>query len=118
MEALIPVVPNPNIPALCPGDTVKVSIKVVEGERVRTQMFQGVVIRVRKGGVNASFTVRRISYGVGVERTFFFQSPSIEKVEVLRHGKVRRAKLYYLRGLNAKKARLKERREKEEGAGK
>jgi large subunit ribosomal protein L19 len=118
MEALIPVVPNPNIPALCPGDTVKVSIKVVEGERVRTQMFQGVVIRVRKGGVNASFTVRRISYGVGVERTFFFQSPSIEKVEVLRHGKVRRAKLYYLRGLNVKKARLKERREKEEGAGK
>ena len=117
MEALVPVAPNPNIPTISPGDTVKVSIKIVEGERVRTQMFQGVVIRVRKGGANASFTVRRISYGVGVERTFFYQSPSIEKVEVLRHGKVRRAKLYYLRGLTTKKARLKERREKEEGAG-
>lgn len=118
MEALIPVAPNPNIPTISPGDTVKVSIKVVEGERVRTQMFQGVVIRVKKGGVNASFTVRRISYGVGVERTFFFQSPSIEKVDVLRHGKVRRARLYYLRGLTTKKARLKERRENEEGPGK
>jgi large subunit ribosomal protein L19 len=117
MEALVPVAPNPNIPTISPGDTVKVSIKVVEGERVRTQMFQGVVIRVRKGGANASFTVRRISYGVGVERTFFNQSPSIEKVEVLRHGKVRRAKLYYLRGLTTKKARLKERRAKEEGSG-
>ena len=82
MEALIPVAPNPNIPMISPGDTVKVSIKVVEGERVRTQMYQGVVIRVKKGGVNASFTVRRVSYGVGVERTFFLQSPSIEKVEV------------------------------------
>ncbi len=118
MEALIPVAPNPNIPMISPGDTVKVSIKVVEGERVRTQLFQGVVIRVKKGGVNASFTVRRISYGVGVERSFFFQSPSIEKVDVLRHGKVRRAKLYYLRGLTTKKARLKERRTKEEGAAK
>ena len=118
METLIPVAPNPNIPVLSPGDTVKVSIKVVEGERVRTQMYQGVVIRIRKGSTNASFTVRRVSYGVGVERTFFFHSPTIEKVEVLRHGKVRRAKLYYLRGLTAKKARLKERRPKEEGGGK
>jgi len=118
MEALVPVAPNPNIPVLSPGDTVKVSTKVVEGERVRTQMFQGVIIRVRKGGVNSNFTVRRVSYGVGVERTFFFHSPSLEKVEVLRHGQVRRAKLYYLRGLTAKKARLKERRPKEESAGK
>ena len=108
MEALIPVAPNPNIPMISPGDTVKVSIKVVEGERVRTQMYQGVVIRVKKGGVNASFTVRRVSYGVGVERTFFFQSPSIEKVEVLRHGKVRRAKLYYLREREGKSARIRE----------
>ena len=114
MDTLAPVAPNPDIPTLSPGDTVKVHIKIVEGERVRTQIFQGVVIRIRKGGNNSSFTVRRISYGVGVERTFFFYSPSIEKVEVLRHGKVRRANLYYLRGLTTKKARLKERRPKEE----
>lgn len=117
MDTLIPVEPNPNIPALRPGDTVKVGTKVVEGERVRTQIFQGVVIRVRKGGNNASFTVRRVSYGVGVERTFFFHSPSIDKVEVTRHSKVRRAKLYYLRGLTAKKARLKEKRPKEASVG-
>jgi large subunit ribosomal protein L19 len=116
MDTLIPVEPNPNIPVLRPGDTVKVGTKVVEGERVRTQIFQGVVIRVRKGSSNASFTVRRVSYGVGVERTFFFHSPSIDKVEVMRHSKVRRAKLYYLRGLTAKKARLKERRPKETSA--
>ena len=114
LDTLIPVAPNPNIPQVSPGDTLKVSIKVVEGERVRIQVFQGVVIRVRKGGINANFTVRRIAYGVGVERTFFFHSPSIEKVEVLRHGQIRRANLYYLRGLTAKKARIKERRPKEE----
>jgi len=113
MDTLIKVEPNANIPAISPGDTVKVSIKIVEGERVRTQMFQGVVIKVKKGGVNASFTVRRVAYGVGVERTFFFASPSVDKVEVLRHGKVRRARLYYLRGLTAKKARITERRPKE-----
>ena len=116
LDTLIPVVPNPNIPMISSGDTVKVSIKAVEGERVRTQMFQGVVLRVRKGSINASFTVRRIAYGVGVERTFFLQSPSIEKVEVLRHGQVRRANLNYLRGLTAKKARIKERRVKVERA--
>ena len=114
LDTLIPITPNPNIPPVSPGDTVKVSIRVVEGERVRIQVFQGVVIRVRKGGINANFTVRRIAYGVGVERTFFFQSPFIEKVEVLRHGQVKRANLYYLRGLTAKKARIKERRSKEE----
>ena len=113
MDTLIKVEPNANIPALSPGDTVKVSIKIVEGERVRNQMFQGIVIKVKKGGANASFTVRRVAYGVGVERTFFFTSPSVDKVEVLRHGKVRRAKLYYLRGLTAKKARIAEKRPKE-----
>jgi large subunit ribosomal protein L19 len=115
-DTLVPVESNPNIPVIRPGDTVKVSIRVVEGERVRSQVFQGVVIRVRKGSdnVNANFTVRRVAYGVGVERTFFLHSPTVEKVEVVRHGKVRRAKLYYLRGLTAKKARLKERRPKEE----
>jgi len=105
---------NPNLPVISPGDTVRVNTKVVEGQRERAQVFQGMVIRVRKGGVNASFTVRRVAYGVGVERTFFLHSPSLEKVEVLRHGKVRRAKLYYMRGLTTKAARLRERRPKEE----
>lgn len=115
-DTLVPVESNPNIPVIRPGDTVKVSIKVVEGERVRSQVFQGVVIRVRKASenVNANFTVRRVAFGVGVERTFFYNSPTVEKAEVVRHGKVRRAKLYYLRGLTAKKARLKERRPKDE----
>jgi large subunit ribosomal protein L19 len=116
MDMLIKVEPNANIPALMPGDTVKVSIKIVEGERVRNQLFQGVVIKVKKGGSNASFTVRRVAYGVGVERTFFFTSPSVDKVEVLRHGKVRRAKLYYLRGLTSKKARIAEKRPKDKEA--
>ncbi|MCL0046550.1 50S ribosomal protein L19 [Dehalococcoidales bacterium] len=110
MASLIEVKPNPNIPTLAPGDTVKVRAKVVEGERERTQLFQGVVIKVRRGGVGASFTVRRVAYGVGVERTFPLYSPLVEKVEVVRQGKVRRAKLYYLRGLSGKKARIKEKR--------
>jgi large subunit ribosomal protein L19 len=97
-----------NIPALMPGDSVKISAKVVEGDKERIQMFQGVIIKIRKNGASSDFTVRRVSYGVGVERTFPYQSPFVEKVEVLRHGKVRRAKLYHLRGLSAKKARLKE----------
>jgi len=108
--SLIEVKPNPNIPTLAPGDTVKVSAKIVEGERERTQQFQGVVIKVRGGGAGASFTVRRVAYGVGVERTFPLYSPLVEKVEVVRHGKVRRAKLYYLRGLSGKKARIKEKK--------
>ena len=116
MDTLIKVEPNANIPALSSGDTVKVSIKIVEGERVRNQLFQGVVIKVKRGGSNASFTVRRVAYGVGVERTFFFTSPSVDKVEVLRHGKVRRARLYYLRGLTAKKARIAEKRPKDKEA--
>ncbi|MCL0091346.1 50S ribosomal protein L19 [Dehalococcoidales bacterium] len=110
MASLIEVKPNPNIPTLAPGDTVKVRAKVMEGERERTQLFQGVVIKVRRGGVGASFTVRRVAYGVGVERTFPLYSPLVEKVEVVRQGKVRRAKLYYLRGLSGKKARIKEKR--------
>jgi len=101
---------NPNLPPFGPGDTVKVSAKVKEGEKERIQVFQGVVIRVRHGGVNTNFTVRRIAHGVGVERTFPWHSPLVEKVEVVRHGKVRRAKLYYLRGLSGKAARIKERR--------
>jgi len=107
---LVEVKPNPDIPALAPGDMVKVSAKVVEGERERTQVFQGVVIRVRHGGAGANFTVRRVAYGVGVERTFLLYSPLVEKVEIVRHGKVRRAKLYYLRGLSGKGARIKEKR--------
>ena len=118
---LIEVKPNPNISHLAPGDTVKVSSKIVEGDKERIQTFQGVVIRVRPSGTGASFTVRRVAYGVGIERTFPMYSPRIEKVEVLRHGKVRRAKLYYLRGLSSKASRLKEKRvdkEKKPKAGK
>ena len=109
-STLVDVKSNPNIPTLAPGDTVKVSTRVVEGDKERIQVYQGVVIRIRNSGPGSSFTVRRVAYGVGVERTFPFHSPLVEKVEVTRHGKVRRAKLYYLRGLSAKKARIKERR--------
>jgi len=103
---------NPNIPQISPGDTVRVSLKTVEGDKERLQHFQGVVIRMRKGVDGGNFTVRRVSYGIGVERTFPFQALSVQNVEVLRHGEVRRAKLYYVRRLSAKRARLKERREK------
>ncbi len=103
---------NPNIPQISPGDIVKVSLRIVERDKERLQHFQGMVIRTRKGVDGGSFTVRRVIYGVGVEQTFPFQSPLLQKVEVLRHGKTRRAKLYYMRGLSAKRARLKERQEK------
>lgn len=93
-----------------PGDTVRVQVKVVEGEKERIQAFEGVVIRKRGEGIKASFTVRRISYGVGVERTFPLHSPRIDRIDLVRHGRVRRAKLYYLRGLAGKAARLKEKR--------
>jgi large subunit ribosomal protein L19 len=93
-----------------PGDTVRVQVKVVEGEKERIQAFEGVVIRRRGEGGRASFTVRRISYGVGVERTFPLHSPRIERVQVMRRGAVRRSKLYYLRDLAGKAARIKERR--------
>lgn len=103
---------DPNITRISPGDTVKVKLKMVEGGKERLQQFQGMVIRTRKGVDGGSFTVRRVAYGVGVERTFPFQSPFIQGVEVLKQGKVRRAKLYYMRRLSAKQARLRERREK------
>lgn len=104
--------PNANIPPLRPGDTVRVHNRIVEGDRERVQTFQGVVIGLHGGGADATFTVRRIAaHGVGVERTFAFYSPRLEKVEVLRHGQVRRAKLYYLRGRRGKAARLRERRQ-------
>jgi large subunit ribosomal protein L19 len=93
-----------------PGDTVRVHVKVVEGSRERTQIFEGVVIRRRGGGLNETFTVRRVSYGVGVERIFPLHSPRIEHVEVVRRGRVRRARLYYLRKLHGKAARIRERR--------
>lgn len=93
-----------------PGDTVRVSVKVVEGEKERLQAFEGVVIRKRGSGAGASFTVRRISYGVGVERTFPLHSPRIDRVQVMRRARVRRSKLYYLRDLAGKAARLKEKR--------
>jgi len=93
-----------------PGDTVRVHVRVIEGEKERTQLFEGVVIRKRGEGGRASFTVRRISYGVGVERTFPLHSPRIEKIDVVRRSKVRRSKLYYLRSLAGKAARLKEKR--------
>ena len=103
---------DPNITRISPGDTVKVRLRMVEGGKERLQQFQGMVIRTRKGVDGGSFTVRRVVYEVGVERTFPFQSPFIQGVEVLKQGKVRRAKLYYMRRLSAKQARLKERREK------
>jgi large subunit ribosomal protein L19 len=106
--------PNPNIPDLAPGDTVKVSVRIKEGEKGHTQLFQGVVIKVRRGADGGNFTVRRVLHGVGVEHTFPFSSPLLAKVEVVRHGKVRRARLYYLRGLSSKASRTKEKREKEE----
>lgn len=112
MGSLLRPEPNPNIPALRSGDTVRVHNRIVEGDRERVQIFQGVVIRLHGGGSNASFTVRRIAaHGIGVERTFAFQSPRVEKVEVLRHGHVRRAKLYFLRERRGRAARLRERRE-------
>ncbi|MBQ2698402.1 MAG: 50S ribosomal protein L19 [Firmicutes bacterium] len=97
-------------PALRSGDTVQVHVKVKEGNRERVQVYEGVVIRIKGGGIRETFTVRRVAYGVGVERTFPVHSPSIEKIVVLRHGKVRRAKLYYLRNLTGKAARIRERR--------
>lgn len=101
---------NPKHPQMASGDTVKVHVRIIEGTNERIQVFQGVVIRLRGGGQSENFTVRRISNGVGVERTFLLKSPRIAKIEILRSAKVRRANLYYLRGLSGKAARLKERR--------
>jgi large subunit ribosomal protein L19 len=97
-----------DIPSFRPGDTLKVHVKVIEGSRERIQLFEGVVIKRRGGGISETFTVRKISYGVGVERTFPLNTPKIDKIEVARRGKVRRAKLYYLRGLRGKAARIQE----------
>ncbi|RXZ76982.1 50S ribosomal protein L19 [Paenibacillaceae bacterium] len=97
-----------DIPSFRPGDTLKVYVKVIEGSRERIQLFEGVVIKRRGGGISETFTVRKISYGVGVERTFPVNSPKIDRLEVARRGKVRRAKLYYLRELRGKAARIKE----------
>ncbi len=99
-----------DLPDFAPGDTVKVHVKIKEGEKERIQVFQGVVISKRKGSTNATFTVRKVSYGVGVERIFPMHSPIIDKVEIIARGRVRRAKIYYLRKLRGKAARIKERR--------
>lgn len=94
-------------PQVNPGDRVKVSVKTKEGDKERTQVFSGIVIRVRKGANRASFTVRHVTYGIGVERTFFINSPFVEKIEIVTHGDVRRARLFYLRGLSSRASRAK-----------
>jgi large subunit ribosomal protein L19 len=104
---LVEAKPNPNIAPFKPGATVKVSYRIREGDKERTQAFQGMVIRLRKGSTAGSFTVRQVLYGIGVERTFFFNSPHIEKVELVQQGRVRRARLYYLRGLSSRASRAK-----------
>jgi large subunit ribosomal protein L19 len=101
-----------DIPDFRPGDTVRVHARIVEGKRERIQMFEGVVIKRRGEGISATYTVRKISSGVGVERTFPVHSPRVDKIEVIRNGRVRRAKLYYLRALQGKAARIPERRRK------
>lgn len=95
-----------NVPDFKPGDTVRVHVKVIEGEKERIQVFAGVVIRKSRGGIRSTFTVRKVSYGVGVERTFPVHSPRVDKLEVVTRGQVRRAKLYYLRSLSGKAARI------------
>ena len=97
-----------DIPQFKPGDTVKVHVRIKEGDKERVQVFQGVVIRKRKGTVNSTFTVRKVSYGVGVERVFPLHSPMIDKIEVVSRGRVRRSRLYYLRKLRGKAARIRE----------
>lgn len=99
-----------DIPAFRPGDNVKVHVRIKEGDRERIQVFEGLVIARRGGGISETYTVRKISSGVGVERTFPVHTPMVAKIEVLRHGKVRRAKLHYIRTLSARAARIKERR--------
>jgi len=102
-------------PEFAPGDTVRINVKVVEGTRERVQAFEGVCIAIKRAGINSSFTVRKISYGEGVERVFPLHSPRIDSIEVLRRGRVRRAKLYYLRGLRGKRARIAEKQEHRRG---
>ena len=111
IDALAAASLRTDVPAFRAGDNVKVHVKVVEGNRSRVQVFQGVVIARQGGGVSETFTIRKVSFGVGVERTFPVHTPSIEKIEVVTRGQVRRAKLYYLRNLRGKAAKIKERRE-------
>jgi len=99
-----------DVPEFRPGDTVRVSVRIIEGEKERIQDFEGIVIRIRRGNNRSTFTVRKISYGIGVERIFPLHSPRIADIKVIRRGAVRRAKLYYLRKLRGKAARIKERR--------
>ena len=106
-----------DIPDFAPGDTVRIHVKVVEDKKERTQIFQGVVIGIRGSGIGKSFTVRKVTDGIGVERIFPFHSPSLAKIEVTRRGKVRRAKLNYLKELKGKSARIKEKREASSGKG-
>jgi len=112
LDELVQPMLKVDLPEFGSGDTVRVGVKVVEGTKERIQVFEGVVMRRRNGGINETFTVRRIAaHGIGVERTFLIHSPRIDKIEVLRRGKVRRAQLYYLRGLSGKAARIKEKRD-------
>ncbi|MBA3308785.1 MAG: 50S ribosomal protein L19 [Nocardioidaceae bacterium] len=111
IDAIAAGVARDDVPAFRAGDTLKVHVKVVEGNRARVQVFQGVCIRVQGSGIGRTFTVRKISFGVGVERTFPLHTPIIDRIEVVTRGDVRRAKLYYLRNLRGKKAKIKERRE-------
>jgi len=104
------VIKKEPIPQLAAGDNVKVSMRIVEGDKERIQMFQGVVIKIHHSADGGNFTVRRVAYGVGVERTFPYASPLVARVELVRHGKVRRARLFYLRNLSGKAARIKEKR--------
>jgi large subunit ribosomal protein L19 len=110
-EQITKLTANKEIPDFGPGDTVIVNVKVVEGERSRLQAYEGVCIARSGGGINQSFTVRKISYGEGVERVFPLYSPMVDSIKVVRRGKVRRAKLYYLRGLRGKKARITEKQD-------
>jgi len=110
-EQIAKLTANKEIPEFGPGDTVIVNVKVVEGERSRVQAYEGVCLARSGGGINQSFTVRKISYGEGVERVFPLYSPMIDSIKVVRRGKVRRAKLYYLRGLRGKKARITEKQD-------
>ena len=110
-EQITKLTANKDIPDFGPGDTVIVNVKVVEGERSRLQAYEGVCIARSGGGINQSFTVRKISYGEGVERVFPLYSPLVDSIKVVRRGKVRRAKLYYLRGLRGKKARITEKQD-------
>ena len=119
MSSVVETKPKEEMPEMSPGDTVRVKLKIIEGERERSQTFEGVVIRLRPGGAGASFTVRKVFQGVGVERTFPLHSPRLESIELLRYGKVRRAKLYYIRDRVGKSAKVAELiRKREDSTGK